>query len=49
MPRRVRDNLGKFQPKTPTSSRSQPYFFFGDCEDPTLTTKDLKNPLGEKL
>lgn len=41
MPHRSRDNQGKFFPKTPTPSRSQPSFFFGDFELPSLTTREL--------
>jgi len=40
MPRRNRDNLGKFLPNTPTTSNSQPSLFFGGCE--------LEDPLGEQ-
>jgi hypothetical protein len=48
MPRRSRDNQGKFLPKTPTPSNSQPSLFFGDCELPSLTTGELEDPLGEQ-
>jgi len=40
MPRRNRDNLGKFLPNTPTAPNIQPFLFFGGCE--------LEEPLGEK-
>ena len=40
MPRRNRDNLGKFLPNTPISSNNQPSLFFGGCE--------LEDPLGEQ-
>jgi len=40
MPRRNRDNLGKFLPNTPTKSNSQPSLFSSGCE--------LEEPLGEK-
>ncbi len=40
MPRRSRDNLGKFLPNTPTASNSQPSLFFGGYE--------LEEPLGEQ-
>lgn len=40
MPCRNMDNLGKFQPTTPTTSNSQPSLFFGGCE--------LEDPLGEQ-
>lgn len=40
MPRRNRDNLGKFLTNTPTASNIQPSLFFGDCE--------VEEPLGEK-
>ena len=32
MPRRNRDNLGKFFPNTPAASNIQPFLFFGGCE-----------------
>ena len=38
MPRRNRDNLGKFFPNTPTTSNIQPSLFFDGCE--------LEEPLG---
>ena len=41
MPRRKRDNLGKFLPNTPTASNSQPSLFFSGYE--------LEEPLGEQL
>ena len=40
MPRRSRDNLGKFLPNTSTASNSQPSLFFGGCE--------LEENLGEQ-
>ena len=40
MPRRNRENLGKFFPNTPIASNSQPSLFFGGCE--------LEEPLGEQ-
>jgi len=40
MPRRNRDNLGKFLPNTPTTSNIQPSLFFSGCE--------LEDPLGEQ-
>ena len=40
MPRRNRDNLGKFFPNTPSTSNNQPSLFFGGCE--------LEEPLGEQ-
>ena len=40
MPRRNRDNLGKFLPNTHTTSNNQPSLFFGGCE--------LEDPLGEQ-
>ena len=40
MPRRNRDNLGKFLPNTPTTSNNQPSLFFGSYE--------LEDPLGEQ-
>ena len=40
MPRRNRDNLGKFLPNTPIASNRQPSLFFGSCE--------LEEPLGEQ-
>lgn len=48
MPRRSRDNQGKFLPKMPTPSRIQPSFFFGDCELPSLTTMELEDLIGEQ-
>ena len=41
MPRRNRDNLGKFLPNITTTSNSQPSLFFGGCE--------LEDSLGEQL
>lgn len=41
MPRRNRDNSGKFLPNTPTTSQNQPSLFFGHI--------DQEEPLGEKL
>ena len=41
MPRRNRDNLGKFFPNVHTASNSQPSLFFSGCE--------LEEPLGEQL
>ena len=40
MPRRSRDNLGKFLPNTPTTSHSQPSLFFSNCNQ--------EKPLGEQ-
>lgn len=40
MPRKIRDNSGKFLPNTPTSSDNQPSFF--------LTYGELEAPLGEQ-
>ena len=40
MPRRNRDNLGKFIPNTPTALNNQPSLFFGGYE--------LEDPLGEQ-
>ena len=40
MPRRNRDNSGKFLPNTPTASHSQPALLFGGC--------DQEEPLGEQ-
>ncbi len=40
MPRRNRDNLGKFLPNTPTTSNIQPFLFFNGYE--------LEDPLGEQ-
>lgn len=40
MPRRNRDNFGKFLPNTPTTSNNQPSLFIGRCE--------LEDPLGEQ-
>jgi len=39
MPRRNRDNTGKFLPNTPTTSLSHPSLFFGGS--------DLEEPIGE--
>jgi len=47
MPHRIRNNIGKFIPKTATPSSSQPSLFFGDCENPSLTIEELENHLGE--
>ena len=41
MPRRNRDNSGKFLPNTPTTSHNQPSLFFGGS--------DQEEPLGEQL
>ena len=49
MPRRSRDNQGKFLPKIPTLSSTQPSLFFGDYEIPSLTIGDLEDPLGKQL
>ena len=40
MPCRIRENLGKSLPNTPTASNNQPSLFFGGCE--------LEEPLGEQ-
>ena len=40
MPRRNRDNLGKFLPNTPTTLNNQPSLFFSSCE--------FEDPLGEQ-
>jgi len=40
MSHRNRDNLGKFLPNTPTTSKNQPSLFFRGCE--------LEDPLGEQ-
>jgi len=40
MPRRSRDNLGKFLSNTPTASNNQPSLFFGGYE--------LEEALGEQ-
>ena len=43
---RSRDNQGKFLPKPPNPSSSQPSLFLCGNELPTLTTVELENPLG---
>ena len=48
MPHMSRDDQGKFLPKNPTPSNSQPSLFFSGCELPSLTTWELEDPLGEK-
>ena len=40
MPRRNRDNSGKFLPNAPTAANNQPSLFFSDGE--------LEDPLGEQ-
>lgn len=40
MPRRIRDNSGKFLPNTPAAPHSQPSLFFGGCNQ--------EEPLGEQ-
>ena len=49
MPHRNRDTQGKFLPNTPTPSNNQPSLFFGACQLPFLTTRELEDPLGEQL
>ena len=51
MPRRIRDTSGKFLPNTPTSSNSQPPFFFtdGELEAPLVEKTDIfEEPIGEE-
>jgi hypothetical protein len=51
MPRRNRDNSGKFLPNTPTASHSQPSLFFGGCdqEEPLGEQPDIfEEPIGEE-
>jgi len=49
MPHRSRYTLGKFLPNIPTPSNNQPSLFFGDCQLPSLTTRDLEDPIVEQL
>jgi len=61
MPRRNRDNTGKFLPNTPTTSLSHPSLFFGDSdpEEPIgeppeisedpITEEELENTLSEAM
>lgn len=48
MPCMSRDTQGKFLPKTPTPSSNQPLLFFGDCQLPCLSTRELEDPLGKQ-
>jgi len=51
MPGRIRDTSGKFLPNTPTSSNSQPPFFFTDGElESSLVEKNniFEEPIGEE-
>ena len=51
MPRRNRDNLGKFLPNTPTTSQSHPSLFFGgsDPKEPLRENPDIfEEPIGEE-
>jgi len=51
IPRRNRDNSGKFLPNTPTSSHNQPSLFFGGCdqEGPLGEHQDIfEEPIGEE-
>jgi len=48
MPRRSRDNQGKFLPKTPTPPNNQPSLLFDDCELPSLSMGELEDHQGEK-
>ena len=51
MPRRNRDNFGKFLPNTPTASNSQPSLFFGgyELEEPLCEQPDIsEEPRGEE-
>ena len=51
MPRRNRDNSGKFLPNTPTTSHSHPSLFFGgnDQEDPLGEQPEIfEEPIGEE-
>jgi len=50
MPRRNRDNSGKFLPNTPTTSLSHPFLFFGgsDPEEPKGVPPEIyEDPIRE--
>ena len=42
MPHRNRDSQGKFLPKPPIPSITQPSFFLGDSKLPYMTTRELE-------
>lgn len=48
MPRRSRDNKRKLLPKNPTPSRSNPSFFFGDYELPSMIIMGVEDPRRER-
>lgn len=48
MPCRSRDSQGKFLPKNPTPSSSEPSLFYNDYELPSLNVGELEDPLGEQ-
>jgi len=51
MPRRNKDNSGKFLLNTPTTSHSQPSLFFGGCnqEEPLVEQPNIfEEPIGEE-